>query len=186
MMQSQYQAHKELKLIDATTYAGTTLTTTMTTLHMTAIAQGDAINQREGNEAELDSIEYRLSFNSGDATQIIRYLIVSDRQCNGATFAQTDLFANATDPTSALNEDNKSRFVVHEDQIFSLDTLAHPLKVFANRVKLRRASKVYFTGSGNAIGNLKSNALFMVFVSDSGGVPNPSLYGDVRLYWRDT
>lgn len=172
----------ELKYVDATPLAAQTITTSMSTVMMSAISAGTSVNGRVGELVTMSKVEFRLAFVTGDATQTLRMLILIDTQPNGAAFVQTDLFENASDPLSAINWQYKRRFTILKDKTFTLDTY-NPTCAVTGTVKVKADTK--YNGTSNSIANITKNALYFVFVSDSGAVPQPTVSGNIRLFFRD-
>lgn len=172
----------ELKYIDAATFAGQVLTTTMTTTYMSAITQGATVSNRIGVEITAVRLDWRLNFVVGDATNVIRFMILADLQPNGATFSQTDLFLNNGIPTQFPTWEYNHRFRIFHDEFFSLDTY-NPQKAKVGSVALNQT--VRYLGSTNNIANARYGAIYVVFLSDSGAVPQPVVNGDVRFWFRD-
>lgn len=119
--------HQEFKAIDldiATTGNGADglWSVTMGRTCANAISIGAAINQRIGRQITLRSIQLHLIVKAdADQTAMVtcRYLIVYDRQCNGALAAGTDVLVAAT-VNSPKNLDNRERFTIIRDQTFGL------------------------------------------------------------------
>jgi hypothetical protein len=174
----------ELKYIDAATWAGQAISTVMTSLHMTAIAAGTGVSDRVGREITAERIDYRLNFNVGDANNTFRLILLIDDQPNGATFSQTDLFTNNADCTSMLTYEYRHRFRIIHDEFFGVDVY-NPQLIKAGSVSLSSLSTKY-SGTTNNISNLRSGAVYMVLISDSGAVAHPTVSGDVRLWFRDS
>lgn len=182
MIDSRVNRLAELKYVDATPLAASTLTTTMTTTMMSAISAGTSVNGRIGELVLNEKLEYRLSFTVGDATNIFRFMVLIDDQPNGAAFAQTDLFENAADPTSPLNWQYAKRFRVLKDRVFTLDTY-NPTLTMNETIMINALCK--YNGTSNAIANIATGPVYVVMLSDSGAVPQPTVSGNIRLWFRD-
>ncbi len=172
----------EIKYIDATTFAGQVLTTTMTTTYMSAVSQGTNASNRVGIETVSLRVDYRLNFVVGDATNVIRFMVLYDSQPNGATFSQTDLFINNGVASQFPQWEYKERFAILHDEFFSLDTY-NPQVTKVGSVPINR--KTRYSGSSNAITAARTGAIFVVFLSDSNAVPQPTVSGDIRYWFRD-
>jgi hypothetical protein len=182
MIDSRVNRLAELKYVDATPLAASTLTTTMTTTMMSAISAGTSVNGRIGELVLNEKLEYRLSFTVGDATNIFRFMVLIDDQPNGAAFVQTDLFENAADPTSPLNWQYAKRFRVLKDRVFTLDTY-NPTLTMNETIMINALCK--YNGTSNAIANIATGPVYVVMLSDSGAVPQPTVSGNIRLWFRD-
>jgi hypothetical protein len=182
MIQSRLDHFSEFKYVDATTLAGQTITTSMNTVMMSAISAGTSINGRIGESVIADRLDVRLNYVVGDATNVIRFLVLVDLQPNGASFNQTDLFESATDPWSPLNWQFHNRFRIIHDEFFGLDTY-NPQLTKAITIPINQ--RTTYNGTSNSIANITTGAVYCVWLSDSGAVPQPTVSGDIRLYFRD-
>ncbi len=102
-----------------------------TTNAVSAIAQGDGENQRDGRVATLHSVFIK-GFMSVAATEssiaplddiIVRIVLVQDKQTNGAQLNAEDVMdtiSAAVDINSVKNLQNSARFVVLKDKTFLL------------------------------------------------------------------
>ncbi len=172
----------EIKYVDATAYSLQTITTSMTSVNMTAVSAGTSVNGRVGEQILLDRLDYRLNFITGDSTNVIRFIVVYDKQTNGALFSQTDLLELAASPSSMLNWQNHMRFVILHDEFFSLDTY-NPQIMKTGTIMIKK--KTTYNGTGNSIANVSTGALVALWISDSGAVPQPTMTGDLRLWFTD-
>jgi hypothetical protein len=182
MIQAKLDRFSEFKYVDATTLSGQTITTSMNTVMMSAITAGTSVNGRIGESVIADRLDLRLQYVVGDATNVVRFLVLVDLQPNGASFNQTDLFENAADPFSPLNWQFHNRFKIIHDETFGLDTY-NPQRSKAITVPL--SQRTTYNGTSNSIANITTGAVYCVWLSDSGAVPQPTVSGDIRLWFRD-
>ncbi len=115
----------ELKFFD-TVVAGTALATTgvITSPSLNIVPQGTIESQRVGRKMVIKKIGIRFlaQFNSGTAesAEVLRIIVVLDRQANGATFAITDVLETASEG-SFNNMANKNRFTILMDRYESIN-----------------------------------------------------------------
>lgn len=147
--------------------------------------QGANQSNRIGNEFIMKHLEIRLEMIVADTTNVCRILVVLDRQANNAAFIQTDLFQVNNDPFSFINEDNKKRFKIIYDKTYATSTNWRPVVSIHKYINLKNIV-TYCNGTTSAIGNIKTNALFFVMLSDSAVGPNPTFYGYSRLTYTDS
>lgn len=183
MIASVINTGDELKYIDMPNVAATGVSSTMNAVHMTGITQGTSVNNRIGNEIRIEKVDILITWIAGDATNFGRILVVKDMQPNKAAFAQTDLFVNGSDAQSWFNEDNKHRFKIFLDWTCDIGTAGPGSQTCKMSVPLKGVT--YYTGASNSIANVTSDAFFIVYISDSGAVPNPTITGNVRLWFRE-
>jgi len=140
---------------------------------LNCVAQGATSYNRIGTKILMKSIDFRAIFSmtgSGPTQSTFRYMIVYDRQPNGAFPAFSDILSTniSTAPSffSGVNMANRSRFIVLRDRIQSLDadgTGTVSVKEFI-KTKLETQFK---TNAGN-IGDITTGALYLVAFALTG------------------
>lgn len=173
----------ETKISDVQIAAGTSVSSTMSFTLLNGLTQGTNQSQRLGNEVTMIGFRIRGQFVVGDATNLVRMLIIMDKQSNNTTPAVTDIFQFSLDPYSPINEDQRKRFQIVDDRSFDLSTSWQSCK-HINFYK-RVPHKVYYNGTGATISNIKKNSLYLCLISDSGAVSHPTFVADIRLYYKD-
>ncbi len=173
----------ELKYIDAATFVASVISTTMNTTYMSAITQGSNVSNRVGIQIEAHRLDYRLAFVTGDATNVIRFMVLVDTIPQGATFAQSDLFLVGGIASLMPAWENNHRFIVLHDEFLSVDTY-NPQKTRTGTVDLQ-GIQVRYQGTTNNISAARANAIYVLFLSDSGAVPQPTVSGDIRFWFKD-
>ncbi len=117
---SRSSLDEELKFFD-TVVAGTALATTgvITSPSLNIIPQNTTESGRVGRKCIIKKLNIRflLQFNSSttETAEVVRVIVVLDRQANGATFAITDVLELASEG-SFNNLSNKSRFLILFDR----------------------------------------------------------------------
>jgi len=86
---------------------------------LNTVAQGAASSEREGRKVVIKGLELRHLFTlsssavAANTSTSVRLITVLDKQCNGATPSETDLFNVATNKTNNMyNLDNAQRFSI--------------------------------------------------------------------------
>ncbi len=148
-----------------------------------SIKEGTGQSDRIGRKIILKSIGIRLDFElnagitSDSAHDVIRVVLVLDRQANGAAANFSDIF-NTTDHNSFRDLDNPTRFTVIWDKVFSLNARTAvgngTNNIWADLVRNIRYYKrfnipVIFSGTTGAITEIKQNNLMLWAVSKHGG-----------------
>ncbi len=117
----------ELKFFD-TVVAGTALATTgiITSPSLNIVPQGTTESQRVGRKMIIKKIGMRflLQFNSSttETADVVRIIVVLDKQANGAAFAITDVLETASEG-SFNNMANKNRFTILMDRYESINKI---------------------------------------------------------------
>jgi len=107
----------ELKFLDTLFASATVATTGLLSGSLNTIAQGDGESQRNGRKVVIKSIWVRGSIElnpdttiaADQSADVIRVVLVQDKQCNGASWAVTDYLVS-NDYQSFKNLENSGRF----------------------------------------------------------------------------
>ncbi len=149
------------------------------------IAQGVTESQRVGRKCTLRSINWKYQVNipevdgaadpaAGDATRVIMFL---DKQANGATATVTDILESA-DFQSFRNLANSQRFTILHDKMVTLNynTAASLSANTIDQSNVQRNGSFFkkcnipleFSGTNGTIGEIRSNNLGVMLISDAG------------------
>jgi len=159
------------------------------------IKQGTTKNTRLGNKLHAYAIRikgqvYLPTTTLGD---VIRVMLVRDKQANGATPAVNLVLegngaAGAATVNDYQNMDNIDRFVIVKDrrivmnpQIGSASTSSTPfVKDFKMNHKCR--TRIDYNSTTGAIGEIRSENYFMIVISEQG---NTTTSITSRVYWKE-
>ena len=128
------------------------------------------------------------------STQLFRCLIVWDVQPNGATFALSDLFQDATAGTatlSPLSMANSSRFkvlydqrvIIHSQPVVTELTIPPNFAHWIEKYQKMNLEAHYSDSNNGDIQDIRTGALFLVMVSDSAAAANriaATIYNRIR------
>lgn len=184
----------ELKVIDTANAAYNCSTTGSVTL-INGVAQGTDFTNRIGRKIHLQSVQVRGQLNGVDDTIVPNrsdLYIIYDKQPNGALPAIGDIFTQATS-NSFLNLDNRERFRVlcHRTYVLGATTPATPGLSLAPGI---HAVEVYqhlkdvdtvFDGTTNAIGDINSGSLLMVWIGNELSTTGAEADVCVRVRFTD-
>lgn len=157
---------------------------------LTAIAQGDTFETRDGNKIRLKSIYINLWFALPDAANYaaVRVMLLHDKQGVGTTPAITDILESTGSDaivTSPLEKDVIARWEVMMNKEFTLD------KDNNNSRLVKRFFKVSIpvTYNGTTSSDVFTNPIYLVMTSSeasaaSSGNP-PTVTGTVRMRFID-
>lgn len=154
-----------------------------TIVYLSAIGQGDDDNCRSGNAVRLNSIDFRWSCVVADTTNIIRLLILSDKQCYGAAPVEGDIFETSANPLSPINSRTHTRFRVIYDHQLCLGTNSDQIRIGRHNKSCH--IDISYISTTTAIGSAGLGSLFLVMQSDSGAASHPSVVGYVHLTFND-
>ncbi|AJD07551.1 capsid protein [Sewage-associated circular DNA virus-29] len=177
--------NREKKFFDRSTLgAPTGVSTTPVAYLLHNPAQGADYNQRIGRKTVVKSIYIRgrmfvepvgltpLPADQWCPGQQARLIVFIDYQPNGATPALTDLL-NSADPASQLNADNRDRFKVVKDKVFTFGPVCVSNSDLVSSERSYQDFKFFKklnlecinnSTSTNAIADIQSGALFAYFI----------------------
>ncbi len=158
------------------------------TSSLVLIGQGVTESTRIGRKCVIRSIGWRaqlerqaVSSTGIAASEVIRLIIVQDKQANGAapTVTGTGGLLESANFQSFNNLNNKSRFRVLYDKTFTLNTLAAAGDGTANDSGAVQRSFSFFkdvnipmeysgTANPSVIGEVRTNNVFGIMISESG------------------
>lgn len=152
---------------------------------LNGIGQGAGDFNRVGNEITNLYINTKFTIDFPDTTNRARLLIFWDKQPNRGLPTTADLFTYTATPISSfLNPDSKARFHVLKDKILTGGSNGKPIRDVSWKINLRKKNTLY-SGTTDQIDSVMTNALYFMFFSDSGAVPNPQLTYMTRLVYSD-
>ncbi len=203
MIRAQLRAipRQELKFHDVDTddaviAAGSQVT--VTTLN--AIAQGTTESTRIGRRVVIKKISFRYDVSlpatasAAETFDVIRLMIVHDKQCNGMAADDLDILENA-DHQSFNNLANKKRFVVLMDRTHDVQVMAGSGRGSTDTLSYGAAVKSYSfyknvnitieyddsVSTGSITSQTSSNLLFLT----SGRAGFAGVIGHMRLRFHD-
>jgi len=147
------------------------------------VRQGAAFYNRIGSKISVRSIQVDADFiitpGKANVAQILRMMLVYDRQANGAFPAITDIIQNNDSGVatffSGINIVNKSRFTIIRDKLIPMDYASgyeYPVHEF-----VKCNLEVEYKANGGTIGDITTGAIYMLlFVAyDDGGSSYPQV-----------
>lgn len=150
--------------------------------HLNAIPQGSNVGNRDGNIINMLWFNLRATLYSGDPSgNVMRVLIMYDKQTNGATPSEADVFAPTGDPTAMRFWNSQQRYVFLYDKMIALDVNKPSTINFTKRLNKKTN---YGNSAVGTIANVVTGGLFLVVISDSNATPNPSIMARVRLVYE--
>lgn len=166
-----------------TAIANTAQTTTPVITLLNGMSQGDTSILRQGDSVKFLklSIISNVQHNSiGNASQWLRYMIVYDRQPNGAIFTHANLLDSTTSPFSFRQLDYKSRFSILYDRVIPVTSGGGNASVLIKKtinlvryLKKSRKYKIYNNhtdyGLGNAgtIADISTGSYYLFTMADT-------------------
>lgn len=175
--------HVEYKLKDKTMTGA--VSTSSTIYRLTEIAQGDTESSRDGMRLTIKGLRWKgnvVADTSAENT-IIRMIVFLDRQTDGATPADTDLLEDA-DTAGLPNRDNRNRFWIMSDKLYSLTTGSRTAFAFDWYKRFKKGITVHYKGSGSAVTDAKENQVFMLLISNQGTY-TPYVTSRARMVYTD-
>lgn len=153
------------------------------------IARGDEINERNGRELTMRSIQFnaRAYATSGTGSdQIGRVLIVYDRQTNAAALTGAQVLASF-DTNSPRNLENRRRFKILKDWRFPINAAgesgSHRVLQFYRRL---RHPVTFNSGDAGTVADITTGSIYVLSIGTNvAGATAGSLVGTCRIRYQD-
>lgn len=140
---------------------------------ITNIVQGSDFFNRIGNTIHIKSVQYKASFplsGSGPTAKTFRYLLVYDKQCNGA-FPTRSTILNSQGYGcryhSMINSTYKDRFILLADKLVSLNNYALACYCVADYIKIDMPAR--YSGTAGTIADCVSGAIYFIAYGYTAG-----------------
>lgn len=170
--------------------SATNVTTTASIPCLNLIAQGDqSLSQREGREINVLSYELKLSIQTNvlnAAGSSARFMVVTDKQTNGATPAITD-FLESEQVISFRDHQTAGRFITHFDKTIDTtrrDASTGSIRLIRHYKRFKRPIKVVYSDTTASITSILKNSMFLVYFSNASS-NYPVVTGRVRIRYTD-
>jgi hypothetical protein len=148
--------------------APTTISATGNTNNITStIAQGDDVNQRNGDTIQSAGGTLNFRFRAVGTDQTARFIVVRDNFNQGAGIAVTDVLASPLyrseyNPLTVLQQ---KRFTILMDKFVDSNLNGETLKTMT--CKIAPSGKIFFNGAASAGASNGRGALFLVVIGDA-------------------
>ncbi len=176
----------ELKAVD--TAVSLNCDTTGAILLLNGVAPGTALNERVGRQIMMDRLSYRLQGTVTAATgvdQFHRFMIVLDRQPNGAALAINNVILGGV--TSQVDLSNQKRFKILHDERYYLNASGEPGSgtVYGGDIGLRTRVQ-YNSGTAGTVADIATNSLYLIVLgSIVAGATAGAVAGSIRVRFSD-
>jgi len=155
----------EFKSVDTNVAMAANVTTSVQLLN--GIARGDDINQRNGREVTMKSIQlkgFMMATAGTGADQLIRTLIVYDRQTNAAALTALQVLTLA-DPIAPRNLENRRRFKILWDKTATINAASEPGTMRYFEWYRRLAHPITFNTDGGAtVAAITTGSLYAITI----------------------
>lgn len=147
------------------------------------IGQGDGINERTGNKIlwKSFSIRWCAFINDNLTVQLVRVMVVLDKQPNGNQFTLVSLLNDQTEPTSYLSRSTQGRYSVLYNKITTLTNTGSNKEIYHAFHKSINVASTYL-GTGGVVPN--KNSLSIVLMAENN-VDLTDFNGKCRLRYVD-
>lgn len=151
------------------------------------IVQGDANGERNGDSITITSMYVQMLLTTPTAgdRNMLRMIIVLDKQCNGATPQLAEIFADGSSQdnlVSPLNLDNKHRFRLLSDELVEINDQGRSSHIYRKYLKCN--IKIRYEASTSAITDLVSNNLIFYPLGLTAELGD--IQGIVRIRYYDS
>lgn len=148
-------------------------------------------NERVGDKVRMAGLKMRFQLVSAaaDVTNIIRVIIFQWHPSDAIALNLGSILEGTTNYTAMYNHDQGANFSIFYDRTFTVNAQGIPnrmmMKTFNMYSRLGRMKWVRKTIKYNAGLSTGQDNLYVCFVSDSGSVPHPSVFGTFRFTYKD-
>jgi hypothetical protein len=174
------------KAVDIVATVAVNTTGSLTLLN--GLTPGTAINQRFGQRVHFTSgaLDVNSSVTATTGTdQFSRFLVVIDRQPNGAAPVITDVLT-AVSVIAPINLSNRNRFIVVADRKFHLNASAEPGSQRSFHLGMPAFVTNFNTGTAGTIADISTNSMYFIAIGDNAaGVTAASDTVVSRLFFKD-
>lgn len=183
----------ELKAVD-TALGATAIDSASGVLLINGIGRGDDINQRNGREIVMKSVEVNFTLQVTPATgtaQVHRVVIVYDRQTNGTALTAADVYGAGPTILSVRNLENRKRFKVLMDRTYNLGAAVVQTVGAHNFIRdsfYRKLNHPVTFNSGNAgtVADITTGSMYVVYIgSNAAGPTAGSIVVQARIRYED-
>lgn len=177
---NRYGGRGELKYVDVQP-GGTAITTAGAVTLLNGVTQGADINNRIGRKITMKSILFRgfilPSTTSAPNGDTVRFLLVYDTQPNSpAAIALVTDILNSANYYAPLNLSNRDRFRVLCDKYVHMAATTYTAGALSAGDPVQKSVKFFkklnhtvtFSSTTNAIGNIATGGLYMLWISQAG------------------
>jgi hypothetical protein len=178
----------EIKYVDTSVNQVADTTGAVTLLN--GLPRGDDVSERVGRKVVMTGLDLSLVSYVTPTTgidQTHRYILVYDKQANGAAPAITDVLVSAS--TVALpNLNNRLRFVILADEIKALNASAEPGSYWATGMRKLRfnLSTIFNSGDAGTVADIQTGAFFLITLgSIAAGATAGTFSGRARIHYVD-
>ena len=184
----------EQKVVD-TLQANYSMDTSGTVVLLNGVAIGTDYTDRNGRKIRVSSIQIRgfiRPSDNGTAPSCVRWMIVYDKQPNGALPTAGDVLRQLNG-TSMLNLSNRDRFRVLVDKQYAIGgisdtaTQAYAMSPTVYNVKWYKSCNldVVFDGTTSAISDLQSGSIFLLTIGTEAAATAATLQASLRIRFTD-
>lgn len=163
----------------------TSVGTTITSQSLNLCSQGDTLDNRTGDRIFVTGVyvEGYMLFDTDNTTEYDwgKFVVIQDKDPEGAMAASTDVFANFQNINSQMNTDNKGRFQVLGQRIIQVNKhMQH------GRFNIRIPFKMplecrYNLGNAGTVADISKNHIFLMYFTGHNTTDQKAY---VNYFWR--
>ncbi len=140
--------------------------------YLSGIAQGDVVDQRQGNKVSTREYNCFVRFVVDIASRQVRLILFRDMQCQGAVPAVSDVLSTANIAYS-YNWNNRARFSILSDRMIHLAGMANDVEAYRYvKFRVKRRMNLEFITASEAVTGAGKGAIFLLVLSAVNGTAN--------------
>lgn len=177
MIRSSNLANSELKGTVFTNTGTATLAAGGFQFISQGIIQGDAVNQRNGSQINLESLRVKINTFAVTNTGLTRYVIFQDTQMNGVAPAVTDILDSASSVAvyNQLTVATQKRYHIIADITHKVPIAGEAVKIY-DKTHKNLLKKVTYLGNTSATASNGRNSIFMLFIGTATNIYDYSFH----------
>lgn len=181
----------EFKSADTTWSVG--VNTSSSVFLVNGIARGDEINERNGREVVMKSVQIKGYVTATSATgspQLARVALVYDRQTNGSALTAAQVFTSVL-PWQPRNLENRRRFKIMMDKYISVPSRvtgdsSGPVFVPFEFYRKLDHPITFNSGDAGTVADITTGSMYLVFMSNvASGTTDAVSEGSCRIRYQD-
>lgn len=180
LVKNEIKSNQELRSFD--TGVATTFDNTGSLVKLTTIPQGDTDSSRQGDHVKLHSIRMKGAVTYSDTTNTFRLIILRWNQDDSSSAPVVGDITQSLTPYSPIHRDNEraKKFDVISDELLGVANVGPGIVTF-NWEKQMKSIIAFQATATTGTGHL-----YAYIISDSAGLPHPSMSFVFRSYYTDS
>lgn len=147
------------------------------------MATGDQNGNRDGTTITTQQIEVRGTVTVADTVNVVRIILLYDKQSDTAAPSISTLLSTTGDPRANYNWIHRNRYKILADRMICLSAQGPAMAKF--HIRYYKKLRTYYELTNNAdITDISKGSIYLFAISDSGTVSHPTLDANWRIVYQ--